>query len=210
VNLLQDLSPPWIGSEFLQALPGDGVLSQYLKPTFLAYNLIDAEYVFGDTVMRTLCKVAQSVNRTVAGILARPLYACAKLKDGMPCMKLAAMSPLMERKAPHKHFLCPECVREGGAAPVSDSAPYRLMRLYLRVRTEGDKTTVMRSVPLYIMVSMPPPEVIWGVGQAPSAKPGPPSKPVRVRTQRVLYQYSEQESLQIWIRASSYHEKESR
>jgi hypothetical protein len=210
VNLLQDLSPPWIGSEFLRALPGDGVLSQYLKPTFLAYDLKDACYVFGDTVMRTLCKVAQAVNLTVAGILAKPLYACARLKEGRPCMMLAAMSPLMERKSPHKHFLCPECVRDGGAAPASDGPPSRLMRLYLRARTEGDKTTVMRSVPLYIMVSMPPTDVAWGIGEAQPTEPGPPPQPARVKTDRVMYQYSAQESLQIWIRASSYHEKESR
>ena len=37
-TLLQDLSPPWIGSEFSQALPGDGVLCRYLKPTFLRWD----------------------------------------------------------------------------------------------------------------------------------------------------------------------------
>ena len=42
-TLLQDLSPPWIGSEFSQALPGDGVLCRYLKPTFLRW---DATQVF--------------------------------------------------------------------------------------------------------------------------------------------------------------------
>ena len=36
VNLLQDLPPPWIGHDSPQALPGDGVLARYLKPTFLS------------------------------------------------------------------------------------------------------------------------------------------------------------------------------
>ena len=39
VNLLQDLSPPWIDHNFPQALPGDGVLARYLKPTFLKCSI---------------------------------------------------------------------------------------------------------------------------------------------------------------------------
>ena len=34
MNLLQDLSPPWVAASFTQALPGEGLLSQFLKPTF--------------------------------------------------------------------------------------------------------------------------------------------------------------------------------
>ena len=105
VNLLQDLSPPWIGSDFSQALPGDGVLCRYMKPTFLRWDAKLVRSLFGELVGAKWTQVLQKVACKMAGIVARPLYVCTELRK----VAVASMSPLMQQKREHQHFRCTRC-----------------------------------------------------------------------------------------------------
>jgi hypothetical protein len=106
--LLQDLRPPWLTHKFPQALPGDGVLSRYTRPSFLTWSVESANVLFGEKVMTPLGQVAEAVSVSVAGILARPLYLCtgqiqsAKKKPEL-CMALASMSHSYNKKVPWSH-----------------------------------------------------------------------------------------------------------
>ena len=110
MTLLRDLSPPWIARRFTQALPGSGLLSQYLKPTFLQWDAVQAKDLFGEHVMATFERAAKDVSLSVAGVLGRPLYVCTQLKpDKSTCMNVAAMSPLLDRFGGHRAFICKRC-----------------------------------------------------------------------------------------------------
>ena len=50
VCLLSDLRPPWADYNFPQALPGNGMLSNYTRPSFLNWKVADAVLVFGNAV----------------------------------------------------------------------------------------------------------------------------------------------------------------
>ena len=52
-NLI-DMRPPWLEATFSQALPGDGLLSQFTKPTFLQWSAETADDAFGQEVMKKL------------------------------------------------------------------------------------------------------------------------------------------------------------
>ena len=177
MNLLQDLAPPWVTHPFLQALPGEGVLCRYTKPTFLRWDLARAKYLFGDAVMARWQWVARAVSVAVAGVLARSLYVCTQTRaDGSTCMALAAMSPLLEQSAAHKDFACATCRGNAAGAPDFDSAPRRILRLYVLVHTVAGRDTAMRTSPLHVLVDAPLDDVQWGVeaaGEPPQlTKPG--------------------------------------
>ena len=92
----------------------------------------------------------------MAGVLARPLYACTQTRaDGGTCMALAAMSPLLEQRAAHIHAACACCQGEAGSAPASGSAPRSVLRLYLLVHTVVGCSTVLRTYPLHVLVNAP-------------------------------------------------------
>ena len=60
INLLADLSPPWMAKKFLQALPGEGFLCRYLVPTFMQWDIETAARLFGEYVANTMKKVAEA------------------------------------------------------------------------------------------------------------------------------------------------------
>ena len=133
--LLQDLRPPWLTDAFTQALPGDSTLSRYSRPCFLEWPADVSKVDFGVDVAAELADKTSRVSKTFAGIVARPLYACTAFKlrarsevHTKLCGKVASMSPLLEFPAEREHWLCADCLRRG--APVSDSAPRRMLRLY--------------------------------------------------------------------------------
>ena len=88
LNLLQDLSPPWIEHEFSQALPGDGVLSRYLKPTFLCWDMNFAPQLFGKVLTDTWMSVAPSLALKAGGVVGRPLCVCTQRWRGEMCTGL--------------------------------------------------------------------------------------------------------------------------
>ena len=217
MNLLQDLSPPWVTHEFLQALPGDGVLCRYTQPTFLRWETDRALLLFGDEVMEIWHRAADNLEIKVAGVLARPLYVCTQpTSDGTECMAVAAMSPLLVQRAPHRHFMCPVCKRNARNTPVSDSVPRRILRMYVLVNTVGDTVTVMRTAPLHVIIDAPAEDMQWGMvaGQTPppvnQAHPtrcpeGPVARSPRASRRR-MYSYTHAQSQAIWAEAQSYRE----
>ena len=215
MKLVQDLAPPWVTHPFLQALPGDGVLCRYTKPTFLRWDIARAERLFGDAVMARWRWVAQAVDAGVAGVLARPLYVCTQPRtDGGTCMALAAMSPLLEQRAAHTHFACARCQREAAGAPASGSAPRRVLRLYVLVHTVAGRSTVLRTSPLHVLVDAPLDGVQWGLELAsvpPELMRATPTMTTRVegkrKGQRILYDFNAEESQAIWAEARSYMEE---
>jgi hypothetical protein len=108
-------------------------------------------------------KVASSVGLKVAGVLGRPLYVRTQQKsNGRPCMAVAAMSPLMESATAHNHFACVHCKREKADAPVADSAPLRVLRLYILVHIDQGNMTVMRGGSFRIIIKAPRDQIRWG------------------------------------------------
>jgi len=162
VNLLQDLSPPWVGHQFSQALPGDGVLCRYLKPTFLRWSAGMVPVIFGQQVFQEWTQKCHQVGLPLAALVARPLYVCVGSEDGEFCGRIAAMSPLMEQREKHRHFFCKVCARQHQeqhqVLPV-----YRLLRLYAMVLVQ-DKQVAMRTTPMHIVIHAPKDDSVWGVG----------------------------------------------
>ena len=203
VNLLQDLSPPWMEKDFAQALPGEGVLSRYLKPCFLKWDIASAGVLFGEVMTRTLSHAANSVGCTAVSIVGRPLYVCTQPSGTGVCGRVAAMSPLMEQRGDQKVFMCRWCKHYNAALPVSGSRPRRVMQLYLQVRVAGGAITFMRTKPLRIMVAAP--TSAWGTGDAlPASSCLPVAMPTTGSdTAPVHFVFSEAESEAIWLHAVS-------
>ena len=115
--------------------------------------------------MAKLRKVAADVSLEVVGVLGRPLYVCtARPHEDTPeqlCMSTAAMSPLLQLSAARKHFLCAKCKNEL-KAPVSDSAPVRVLHLYITVAATDGLPTPLRMKPLPVVVEAPPDSFAWG------------------------------------------------
>ena len=84
-------------------------------------------------------------------------------------MALVAMSRLLEQRAAHKHFACARCQGKAGSAPVSGSAPRRVLRLYVLVHTVAGRSTVLRTSPLHVLVDAPLEGVQWGLELASGA-----------------------------------------
>ena len=165
VCLLSDLRPPRAEDRFPQALPGDATLSRYTRPCFLLWEAVQAFTLFGDEVMSKLANAAAEVSLEAVGVLGRPLYVCtARPHEDAPehlCMSTAAMSPLMQLPAARKHFLCAKC-KNKLRAPVSDSAPLRVLHLYITVAATDGLPTPLRMKPLPAVVEAPPDSFAWG------------------------------------------------
>ena len=165
VCLLSDLRPPWAEDRFPQALPGDATLSRYTRPCFLLWEASHAATLFGDEVMSKLHSAAAEVSLEAVGVLGRPLYVCtARPHENAPehlCMSTAAMSPLMQLPAARKHFLCAKCKNKLKAS-VSDSAPLRVLQLYITVAATDGQPTPLRMKPLSVVVEAPPDSFTWG------------------------------------------------
>ena len=203
VNLLQDLSPPWLEKDFPQALPGDGVLSRYLKPCFLKWDMASAGTLFGEVITRTLSHTASSLGLTAISIVGRPLCVCAQPWRSGVCMSMAAMSPLMEQRAAHKFFMCAWCKKNNAGLPAPGSRPRRVIQLYLQVRVAAGAITFMRISPLRIMVAAP--LAAWGTGEVLRS-----SSRLRVACPRkeshkdcVHFSFSDADSQRLWLHAVS-------
>jgi hypothetical protein len=192
INLLQDLSPPWVASGFAQALPGEGLLSQFMKPTFLQWDAQQAARIFGKCVMATFQSAARDVSLSVAGVLGRPLYVCTQLKpNGDMCMNVAAMSPLLERAGGHRTFRCKKCPHQ------NDDEALRMIRLYILVpsRNSSSDHTPLRTKSLHIVVHAPPVGLRWGDAKRPARIIADEAYPIRGCKE---FLYSQEESLAIW------------
>ena len=107
--LLRDLRPPWLDHDFPQALPGEGLLARFTRPSFLYWPANKVPTLFGATVHEQLASAAADVDLVFAGVIARPLYKCTEIKDastGEVCMNVASMSPFLQNSAGWSAYQC--------------------------------------------------------------------------------------------------------
>ena len=108
--LLQDLRPPWLGHQFPQALPGEGVLSRFTRPSFLQW-VDDAQgktrALFGNDLSDRVNITMEYMHLEHAGFVARPLYVCTKrIESGEMCMNVASMSKFIQHRDGRSHYRC--------------------------------------------------------------------------------------------------------
>ena len=153
--------------------------------------------------------VARRTVTTVAGLLAKPLYACTCTRaDGNICMALAAMSPLLEQKVPHKHFVCGKCRNNATSLPAFGSAPRRVLRLYLLVHKPAGRSTVLRSGSMDALVEPPQADFQWGVQPAnrvPSLRKAMPTCTSGAESRNIVYKFDDKESRAIWAEAQTFN-----
>ena len=129
--LLRDLRPPWLMHTFPQALPGNGVLSKYTRPSYLQWDCETGSKLFGDAVADLLAVVSEAVNLELRGFLARPLYVCNSThgSGGLMCMSVASMSQLMKHVEGRLHYRCGHCSKKDEDELASGSLPLGVLRL---------------------------------------------------------------------------------
>ena len=123
--LLQDICPPWLQNSFPQSLPGGNVLSRLTRPSFLTWKCDDALCtLFGDAVVEPIKEaVERYLNLNVAGLVARPLYACTnRLHDGDLCMRVASMSERFSQEHARKPYRCKKCTETTAHASLGDAS----------------------------------------------------------------------------------------
>ena len=93
------------------------------------------------------------------------------------------------------------------SAPVSDSAPLRVLDLYILVR-DGSKATFMRSHPFRLCLRAPPSRWAFDVdmGQPPELAQASPK--VFSHAKGTFHEYNDAESEAIWCYSSSYEVKQ--
>ena len=144
-----------------------------------------------------------------AGFVARPLYTCTMpIEGGQICMNVASMSKFIHHRDGRGHYRCAKCIQRelADSAPVSDSAPLRVLDLYILVRA-GSKTTFMRSKPYTLCLRRPPAEWAWGVEMAALPQLNQAMPKIVYHGQRRFYEYNDTESEAIWCYSSSYQGK---
>ena len=168
--LLRDLTPPRVTEQFPQALPGDGLLSKFTRPSFLCWPGDRAEALFGAKVSGVLRRRAGEMGKELAGVIARPLYKCTEEVDGYMRSNVASMSRFMQGPEGRPPYRCSDCARRlqaGGGAPGSASAALRALWAYPMVFDPDNEPAPMRvAAPLRIIVHAPP------VGRGWRATPG--------------------------------------
>ena len=171
--LLRDLRPPWAAHKFPQAVPGDGVLSRYTRPSFLQWESALGALLLGTEVSELIGEAARAVDVEVAGYLARPLYVCTnalpEAKNEM-CMSTASMSRFIQQAPGRVHYRCSDCVAKSVGVPVSDSTPVRVLHLYALIATRDDGATPMRMKPVRLVVHAPPDTWQWGASAPASGR----------------------------------------
>ena len=208
--LLADLRPPWATHTFPQAVPGDGVLSRYIRPSFMQWDSGLGPKLLGTKVWERVLEAAAAVDVAVAGYLARPLYVCTNAKPssehGM-CMSIASMSRFVQQAPGQVHYRCSACVAKSEGVPVSDSAPLRVLHLYALIATRDDGATPMRMKPVRLVVHAPPDTWKWGASAPASGRASGSLQDVEMAhpTQSgALFLYNKKESDALWSWSSCY------
>ena len=125
--LLRDLSPPWAMYTFRQALPENGVLSRYTRPSFLQWDEATGRKVFGDVVADAFLSMHCT---SIAGFVARPLYVCTSTsgRENLMCMSVASMSErIMHVKI--GHYRCGNCAKKDAGESASGNSSLRMLHL---------------------------------------------------------------------------------
>ena len=206
--LLRDLRPPWATHKFPQAVPGDGVLSRYTRPSFLQWESALGALLLGTKVCQLIGDAARAVDVEVAGYLARPLYVCTNAsptsKNEM-CMSIASMSRFVQQAPGQVHYRCSDCVAKSAGVPVSDSTPLRVLHLYALIYTKDGDFTPMRMRPVRLVVCAPPDTWRWGVTVTANLQDESMANPTQATDRRSdFFQYNKEESDALWSRSSCF------
>ena len=165
--LLRDLRPPWLDHDFPHALPGEGRLARFTRPSFLYWPANKVPTLFGATVHEQLASAAADVDLVFAGVIARPLHKCTEVVDtatGEVCMNVASMSRFLQKSEGRSAYQCRDCIarlRGAKAAPGSASAVLRGLWVYPMVQGAREEPTPLR-VPWPIRLLMHAPPATWG------------------------------------------------
>ena len=205
--LLADLNPPWVCQPFPQALPGDSLLSQFTRPSFLCWLELDTDKVFGSSVSGLLRESAERVHKEFAGVIARPLYKCTEMVGGHMCSNVASMSRFMDRPEGRPPYRCRECaekLKRDGDAPGSASASLRALWAHPMVKDpRGQPTPLHVAGPARLLLHAPPATWRWStihrfVVRA-DANPAPITGGItRNGGREELHAYNEAESAALW------------
>ena len=184
------------------------MLNRFTRPSFLQW--IDnpkgiTRALFGNVLSDRVEQKMKYMDLELAGFVACPLYVCTNhIEEGTMCMKVASMSRFIELGGGRGHYRCTACRQKQSAdsALVSDSAPLRILDMYILVR-DGAKNTIMRSRAYKLCLCAPPSYWAWNVEMVrPSnlhqAQPDQNGR---------FYEYSERDSEQIWCYSCSYEGK---
>ena len=208
--LLRDMRPPWLDHAFPQALPGDGLLSKFTRPSFLYWDASVLDMLFGTALGSDLNDQAVSVAYTLAGVIARPLYKCTEIVDistGAACMNVASMSRLLRDTASRGHYKCKECAERGRGADETPGVPSVALRaLYLYpmvLGPDGDPAPLRAMTPHRVLVHAPPGNWGWGV-EPVERHVVTQANPAISTAMPTWYTYNAEESQAIWIASSAY------
>jgi hypothetical protein len=209
--ILQDLRPPWIDESFPQALPGDATVSRYSRPTFLYWEPETARVAVGESIVSYFTQRCERVDLTFAGIVGRPVYACTARSSEKPesiCGAMASMSPLLSFPGERKEWRCANCLL--AQAPVSDSVPRRILRLYPLVRAAQTTMTSMRTAPMLLYVFVPPECFTWGQQHVDvaTAEHAAPQETKIGKSGSIYFQFSQADSDRLWLSAKPYKRSE--
>ncbi|CAK0881622.1 unnamed protein product [Prorocentrum cordatum] len=208
--LLRDMRPPWLDHVFPQALPGDGLLSKFTRPSFLYWDASFLDMLFGTALGSDLNDQAASVDNQLAGVIARPLYKCTQIVDastGAACMNVASMSRLLRGTAGRGHYTCKECAeRKQGADETLGfpSVALRALCLYPAVfGPDGEPTPLRAMAPHRAFAHAPPENWGWGVERV-QRRVVTQANPTISTATPTWYTYNAEESEAIWIASSAY------
>ena len=183
-------------------------LSNFTRPKFMYLPECVLDRVFGHTVEKHLRGMAEKVSLKFSGIVARPHYVCTAMKRGkIRCMRLVAMSPLLERNAPKASYRCAQ--RKQSSWRDVDSDEQRLLQLYILVE-RGKNVTFLRTKPVMVLTAIPPPTFSYTrQKRASCAWPETVANPYKKKRRssvgtRQIFCYSKDDSDRIWLTAESY------
>ena len=207
--LLRDLRPPWLEHNFPQALPGEGLLSRFTRPSLLYWRADEVINLFGNDVHCQLADAADAVDLVFAGVIARPLYKCTEVKDestGEVCMNVASMSPFLQNTASRSAYRCRDCVAKAQgaqAAPGSASASLRCLWAYPMVQgVDGQPIPLRVGTKIRLLVHAPP--ATWGWGTTLPAELPTHAAAAEPEQQSAWYKYNTEESAAIWFASKDY------
>ena len=214
--LMRDLRPPWLDHTFLQALPGDAILSRFTRPSFLFWPEGQTEELFGATVHAKFAQRAEVVDLEFAGIVARPLYMCVETVGpgtGDMCENVASMTEHLRQEGGRAAYRCSACIERlrASGAPGAANAPRRALWAYPAVWSRGDSvsypTPLRVQSPVRLLVHVPP--ETWGwqeVSGSPPEASGTAAPTLYGDTGygTGYHSYTKPESDSIWLRSGPF------
>ena len=112
----------------------------------------------------------------------------------------------MQLPAPRKHYLCAKCKNEL-KAPVSDSAPLRVLHLYITVAATDGLPTPLRMKPIPVVLEAPPDSWAWNKVKLDfdldSASKAVPMK-LQIGKDKQIALFNSEASKTIWCSAGAF------